>query len=470
MLLGERSNVRAACVLAWIACTAAARVASADDPERHAPDATVPALKPFAWTSKNGLRYVWWLPKGYDAKAPRNATVILHGTGLDYRWGLWNNKPGILRPDDIVLSVDGTSPDGNTRLFLGEKKDADAFDAFLVEVRASFAIDRIFLYGHSQGGFFTVYFAGEHPDRVAGVVAHASGAWNWSKMTKDVQKVAIAFMHGSADPVVPYAQSPGSRDAYAKAGFPLLQMRRLPGYNHWPNAVRATEELDWCQGMTAKTPEEALAMALDILRKKPPDEYQYQTPVGFSAARAVLRRIEGKGPSAFAKVDEKTLGIAREWIEKIEAAGASEVEELRKSVPKKADMKLDRAPWIGHLVAMREDFRGVDSVEAFLQEIDFDGQVAAQHKAANAIFDAYYKEKDPKKTFTAVCDGISKAYLFDGFPPDLAAKMKEWRDGAAKPGIGAPALKKYADFEAWNQSRLDGAKEYEALWKQWKGP
>ena len=29
--------------------------------------------------------------------------------------------------------------------------------------------------------------------------------------------------------------------------------------------------------------------------------------------------------------------------------------------------------------------------------------------------------------------------------------------------------KKYADFEAWNQSRQDGAKEYEAIWKQWKG-
>jgi predicted esterase len=472
MFLGRRWSLRAASALAWIACTAAIALAanSDNDPERHAPDATVPALKPFAWTSKNGLRYVWWLPKGYDAKTPRNATVILHGTGLDYRWGFWNNKPGVLRPDDIVLSVDGTSPDGNTRLFLGEKKDADAFDAFLVEVRAMFSIDRIFLYGHSQGGFFTVYFAGEHPDRVAGVVAHASGAWNGSKMTKDVQKVAIAFMHGSADPVVPYAQSPGSRDAYAKAGFPLLQMRRLPGYNHWPNAVRATEELDWCQGMTAKTPEEALAMGLDILRKKKPDEYQYETPVGFSAARAVLRRIEGKGPSPFAKVDDKTLATAKEWIDKIEAAGAAEVEALRKSVPKKADMKLDRAPWIGHLVAMREDFRGVDSVEAFLQEIDFDGQVAAQHKTASAIFDAYYKGKEPKKTFTEICDGISKAYLFDGFPPDLAAKMKEWKDGAAKLGIGAPALKKYADFEAWSQSRQDGAKEYEAIWRQWKGP
>ena len=446
-----------------------ALVAAGDEPERRVPEASAPALEPFAWTSKKGLRFVWWLPKDYDAKKPREMTVICHGTGLDYRWGLWNNKPGIMRPDDIVVSVDGPTPDGQSRLFLGEKKDADAFDAFLAEMRASFAIDRIFLYGHSQGGFFVVYFAGEHPDHVAGVVAHASGAWNWSKMTKDVQKVAIAFMHGSADPVVPYRQSPGSRDAYAKAGFPLLQMRRLAGYNHWPNAVRATEELDWCQGMTAKTPEEALAMALEILRTKRPDEYQYEQPVGFSAARAVLRRIEGKGPSPFTNVDGKTAASAKQWIEKIEAAGELQIDALKKDAPKK-DVKLDHAPWIGQLVAMREDFRGVDSVESYLKEIDYDAQVEAQRKGAAAILDAWYRKNAEKATFTAVVDDIPNAYFFDGFPPELPAKMKEWKDGAKKLGIGPDVLKKYAVFEEWLKSRDEGFKRYERIWKQWKGP
>jgi predicted esterase len=462
-----------AAALSSILCASSlfARAAIAgDEPERRAPEATAPALKPFAWTSKNGLRFIWWLPKGYDAKSPRNMTVILHGTGLDYRWGLWNNKPGIFRPEDVVVSVDGPTPDGSSRLFLGEKKDADAVDGFLTEMRASFVLDRVFLYGHSQGGFFTVYFAGEHPDHVAGVVAHASGAWNWSKTTKDVHKVAIAFLHGSADPVVPYAQSPDSRDAYAKAGFPLLHMRRLPGYNHWPNAVRATEELDWCQGMTAKSAEDALAMALDILRVKAPDEYRYETPVGFSAARAVLRRIEAKGPAPFANVDEKTLARAKEWIEKIEAAGALQVDALKHDAKKK-DVKLEDAPWIGHVVALREDFRGVDSVEAFLREIEFDKQVEAQEKPARAALDAWYKPKSPPKTvFTAIVDNVPKAYFHDGFPPDLAAKMKEWKDGAAKLGIAPDALKKYADFESWIKDREEGAKRYEAIWKKWKGP
>src|SRR5690349_2664691 len=91
-----------------------------EDPPQRAPAADAPPLTVFATTAKTGaLRYTWVLPKGYDGKAPRNLSVILHGTGLDYRWGHWNNQPGVFRPDDVVVSVDGTSPDpgGKTRLF-----------------------------------------------------------------------------------------------------------------------------------------------------------------------------------------------------------------------------------------------------------------------------------------------------------------------------------------------------------------
>src|SRR5258707_1400623 len=152
-----------------------ASIARADDPPQRAPSADAPPLTVFATTAKTGgLRYTWVLPKGYDGKTPRNLCVILHGTGLDYRWGHWNNKPGIFRPDDIVVSVDGTSPAENSRLFLGEEKDAKLFKEFLAEMRTTFAVDRVFLYGHSQGGFFVPYYMGLFPETVAGGVAHAS--------------------------------------------------------------------------------------------------------------------------------------------------------------------------------------------------------------------------------------------------------------------------------------------------------
>src|SRR5262245_50644318 len=99
-----------------------------EDPPQRVPDAEATPLKVFMNTAKaTGLRYTWVVPKGYDDRNPRNLSVILHGTGLDYRWGHWNNKPGIFRPDDIVVSADGTSPDGETRLFLGQPKDAKLF-------------------------------------------------------------------------------------------------------------------------------------------------------------------------------------------------------------------------------------------------------------------------------------------------------------------------------------------------------
>ena len=440
-----------------------------EDPPDRRPDATAKPLTAFSWKSKNDLRFVWWLPKDYDASKPRNLTVICHGTGLDYRWGFWNNKPGVFRPDDIVVSVDGPTPDGKSRLFLGQKHDADAIAAFLAEMRQLFAVDRIFLYGHSQGSFFVVFFAGEHPEQVAGVVAHASGAWLGSKMAGDVKHVPIAFMHGTSDPVVPYGQSPGARDAYLKAGLTLVHLRRLDRYSHWPNAVRANECLAWCQGMSAKSAEEALACAREILRPKPADEYQWTTIVGFSAARDVLRRIEKKGPAPFVDVPDEVAKKAAELAKKIDEAGKEQVDDVRKQVKSKADLQTT-GPWMGQLIPMREDYRGVESVEAFMKEIDFDAAQHAQDKVAESICNTWYQQKDPKKIYDAVVENIGKAILFDGYPAEFAKKMDEWNKDAKKLGLSVATTKKYAAFEAWKKGWDDGLKEYEAVWKNWKEP
>lgn len=443
--------------------------AALDDPEERKPEPSAPAHEVFRWTSENDLRFTWVLPKDYDPEVPRNLTVICHGTGLDYRWGHWNNKPGLFRPDDVVVSVDGPSPGANdTRLFLGERKDAEAVRDFLHEMRATFAVDRVFLYGHSQGGFFVVYFAGEYPDEAAGVAAHASGAWNWSKTGKAVRKVAIAFMHGTNDPVVPYVQSPGSRDHYADEGFELLHLRRLQNYNHWPNAVRANEVLGWAQGMTATDPAEVLDVAEELLRPKRADEYQWQTVAGFAGARDVLRRVVGEGPVPFEEVDPKLAERAEEAIEAIEKEGERHVAALRKSIAGEK-LELDGDEWLGHLIALREDFRGVDSVEVYVDELGFDKLRESHAKAARKILDAWWADRSPEKTYEAVVSGIGKAFLFEGLPHDLEKKMAAWNGDAKKLGLSKKAQKSYPDLEAWADGWKDGSKAYEALWKKWKG-
>jgi predicted esterase len=439
------------------------------DPEQRDPAQPGAATHTvFAWKNKGGLRYTWWLPKDYAKDKPRNLTVICHGTGLDYRWGYLNNPVDSFRSDDIVISVDGPTPNGDTRLFMGESKDAKAIHDFLAELRATFAVDRVYLYGHSQGGFFVVYYAGEFPDDVAGVVAHASGAWNWSKTGKEVHKVAISFMHGTADPVVPYGQSPGSRDAYVEAKFPLIHLRRLQLYNHWPNAVRADEELDWCEGMTATTPAEALACARAILRPKPSDEYQWETVVGFSGARDVLRRLVGQGPAPFADVPSEVKTQAQALIDAVEAEGAKHVDALRKVLGANKTLALDGKPWLGHLVALREDFRGVDSVEAFVKELGYDKLAAAHAKAAGDIFKAWYDEKDPRKMYEAIVGAIDGAYLFEGFPPELAGKLDELRKDEKKLGVSKKASKDFAAVGLWKDGWKKGREAYQDIWKKWK--
>jgi predicted esterase len=442
---------------------------TAQDLDRLAPTEKAAPLAAHEWSSKGGLRYVWWVPKGYDGKPPRNLTVILHGTGLDYRWGFWNNRPGVFRPDDVVVSVDGTSPgQGETRLFLGEPKDAKAFREFLEEMRETFAVDRIFLYGHSQGGFFVVYFAGEHPDAVDGVVAHASGAWNWSKTGKPVKRVAIAFMHGTADPVVPYRQSPGSRDHYAKLAFPLLHLRRLPGYNHWPNAVRATEALDWCEGMTTARPERALALAEELLRSKGLDEYQYETPVSYAGARAILRRFESEEPPGFAGVDAELARRAAALADRIEKEGAKHVDVLRRALKKGSDLKLDGKPWLGHVLSVREDFRGVETVGAFVEEIDLDRATEKHAKAAEEILKAWYDEKDAAKIYRAIVAGLPRAFLFEGFPPEMGERMAQWKGDAQSLKLTRRDLDGFRAFEQWKAGWDEGVREYEEIWKKWK--
>lgn len=453
----------------WFALAWILRVAAAQEPELRVPG---PDAKPHVVhraESKGGLRYTWTIPPGYDGERKVAMTVILHGTGLDHRWGHANHPPKVFRPDDVVVSVDGTSPGPNgSRLFLGEKKDADAFHSFLDEMRAAFVVDRVFLYGHSQGSFFAVYYAGERPDDVTGICAHASGSWTWSKTGKAVQQVAIAFQHGSADPVVPYAQSVGARDHYAGLGFPLLHLRRLESYNHWPNAVRSDETLNWCEAMTTGDPARGLALAERIAAKKRPDEYQWTAVPGFSSAREITRRIATGKPRPFDQdPDATTLARAKSLAKRIEDHAGEHVAALRKQLPAKKALVLDAtSDWLGHFVALREDFRGVDAVEAFVKDLGYDELAARHAKDSQKLFDAWYGE-DQKAACLAALETLPKAFLCDVFPSGLAEALVTWRGKSKEWKLGKKELAALDLADAWAKGRVEGAKAYAAIWGRW---
>ena len=441
-----------------------------EHPPRREPSAKAEAHKTWSWTAANGLRYAWVLPQGYDPAKPRHLVVICHGTGLDYRWGHWNHKPGEFRPDDIVVSVDGPSEGpGESRLFLGEKDDADAMAEFLAELRRAFAVDRVFLYGHSQGGFFVVYYAGLHPDTVDGVVAHASGAWNWSRTDGGVQRVPIVFLHGTADPVVPYFQSPGSCAVYVEKGCKFARLRRMSGYNHWPNGVRSSECIDWCLGMRTDDPEAAMAAARRIAAPKPKDGYEYETPPPLGLAREVLARFEKGATVPLKSVPSRLSQEAKELAKRIDAHTAEQIKALDAPKGKCRDWPLAGSAWAGHLAALSVDFAGVPVLEKYLEQIEWDEARAEHGRAAEPLWKAWKAEpRDEALVYSTVLQALPKCFLDEDLPLDLIEKMEEWNGRAGKFGLPKAVLEQWQNFRDWRAAWKDGFEAYLAASNRWR--
>lgn len=441
--------------------------AQSDFPKKD-PVAGAPAVTAFSAASSAGLSYLWWIPKGYQPKSPRDLTIICHGTGLDHKWGGWNMPPGVFRPDDICVSLDGPSAgQGGSRLFLGEDKDVDAVAAFIDEMKKKFAVRRVFLYGHSQGGFFVAHFAGERPDLIAGVVAHASGAWASTKIDSKTKSVAIVFMHGSSDPVVPFGQSVGASDHYREKGHPLTRLRVLPGYNHWPNAVRASESVDWCDGMTTSEPERAFACASSIATKKGVDNQGWEQCVDFAGAADILRRFEKK---TFPGVSADLSGKAARLLLEIEEFGKSLRTLLEKDVKKKTDITMEKGAWLRVALSARRDFRGVESVESYFKAIDFDAVDQAHRKIALEFLGEYYRfaAKDPAGLYRKFVATVPKCCLFDEWPESLYADLEQWKGDAKKLKLTTKEVDAYSVVEKFKKMRTDGLKDYKAFYEKWR--
>lgn len=462
LLLG--SLIAASCPEAAV-LSAPPVVLQEEGPETRAPGWDAERRTRYYAESAGGLRYLWWLPpEAEEEEAPRALTVILHGTGLDYRWGPANHPMEEFRPRDVVVSVDGTSPgQGESRLFLGADADVEAFEAFLGELREALQPDQVFLYGHSQGGFFVIHYACAKPDTVDGVVAHASGAWAHSQAGKKVHGVPIAFLHGTRDPVVPYANSTGSFRAYQEMDFPMLHLRRMEGYNHWPNGVRSTECLDWCEGMTTTSPERALLLAGELARPKRADGYGYEQPPDWAGARMVLRRLSGEGEGAFKEVDEKTARAAKKLVDEVEDAAEEQVKVLRKAVGKK--LEFDDGDWPARFRAVRADFRGTVALEEWLDSIGWEKAEKKQRRAAEKLLEAWWKRDAPDvERMEAVLEHLPEAFLYDSFPTDFEEQLGEMLGRADRMDLKRKARNGLPEIEAWLEGLPEGRKEYRKDW------
>jgi polyhydroxybutyrate depolymerase len=101
-----------------------------------------------------------------------------------------------------------------------------------------FAVDRkrIFMMGHSNGGYMSYRMACDHADLIAGIASLAGMTFLDPSMPRPIQPVHVLQIHGTADEVVPYA------------GGSLIG---LPVTGLFPGAlatVRAWADFNGCRG------------------------------------------------------------------------------------------------------------------------------------------------------------------------------------------------------------------------------
>lgn len=162
------------------------------------------------------------LPSSYDSAYVTPLIVLLHGYGSSGAGQDAYMKFSALadRYGFILATPDGTQEAGGqkNRFWNASKACCNFFDsqqddsayvlAIIDKVRAAYTVDprRIYLIGHSNGGFMSYKAAYEHSNVIAGI-ASLAGAAGTDAMPAPSNPVHILQIHGTADDTIAYAGS-----------------------------------------------------------------------------------------------------------------------------------------------------------------------------------------------------------------------------------------------------------------------
>ena len=158
------------------------------------------------------------VPTGYDPKTPTPLLLLLHGysaTGLaeDIYLGLGAavNRRGFLYayPDGTVDKVGNhfwNATDACCNFFGSTVDDVAYLNAVVDDMSAKYNVDpkRIYVAGHSNGGFMAHRLACDSAGRFAAAMALAGDVWLDPGKCNPSQPVALLQVHGDADESILY--------------------------------------------------------------------------------------------------------------------------------------------------------------------------------------------------------------------------------------------------------------------------
>ncbi len=174
--------------------------------------------------------YRLFIPDAYDGTRPTPMVVALHGMGGDEN-SMFDGYGKELTPDAqrhgfIVVAPKGRAP---ASMYRGTAEQ-DVLDV-MAEVERDYKIDksRVYLMGHSMGGYGTWSVAMDHPDLFA-ALGPISGGGSAEGMVK-IKDIPQYVTHGDNDKTVNVESSRSMVAAGKKAGASITYVE-VPGGSH----------------------------------------------------------------------------------------------------------------------------------------------------------------------------------------------------------------------------------------------
>jgi len=207
------------------------------------------------------------VPPRYDAATPAPLLMLLHGYGVtgEVQFAYLRLAPVLDAHGILAVYPDGTKNDLGKRYWkataaccapAGSKVDDSAYlSAIIAEVRSEYSVDsrRIYVMGHSNGGFMSFRMACDHADVIAAIVSLEGAANADPEKCKPSHPVAVLAVHGTADQTITYDGGRTTRVGSAP----------------YPGALASV--LAWAQlGQCATTPDVPAPPDRDIQQGRPP--------------------------------------------------------------------------------------------------------------------------------------------------------------------------------------------------------
>jgi polyhydroxybutyrate depolymerase len=236
-----RSSVGRLVALAAVICLAAC---SAGSPQTGSDQASASSstVRPgtSGTVSLDGRPFTLHVPRGYAGTASP-LLVALHGYGGDPA-ELASSLSLVPASDahGFLLALPSGTPDADGRRFwnatdaccnfTGKAVDDSAYlSQVITTVAQRYSVDpgKVFVIGHSNGGFMALRLACDHADQVAAVVSVAGAQNADASACRPSLPVSVLQVHGNADTVIAFEGGSIQDHAYPSAAQTVGQWRTL---------------------------------------------------------------------------------------------------------------------------------------------------------------------------------------------------------------------------------------------------